>query len=141
MAKFVGNNIVVILGSTTITQNDIIDIDYTWTNDKVENQGVADTFETNLHTLTHFTFTINGYDDSPGTATTNSLRAAVMAIQAQTDCQDLFEIRPFGTASTRRKITGTAHLDSPTGSAGAVANALLSATFTATGTVTDTTQA
>lgn len=140
MAKFIGSNIVVILGGVTVTQNDIIDIDYTWTNDKVENQGVSDTFETNLHTLIHFTFTINGYDDSPGTTTASSLRAALMAIQVQADLTDTFDIRPFGSASGKRKITGSAHLDSPTGSLGNVTNALLSATFTATGTVTDTTQ-
>lgn len=140
MAKFIGNNIVVLLGAVTITQNDIIDIDYTWTNDKVENQGVSDTYETNLHTISHFTFTINGYDDSPGAATASSLRAAVMAIQTQADCQDTFDIRPFGTTAGKRKITGTCHLDSPSGSLGNVTNALLSATFTATGVVTDTTQ-
>lgn len=140
MAKFTGSNIVVILGGTTITQNDVIDIDYEWSNDKVENEGVSDIWETNLTTISHFNFTINGYDDSPGTATTSSLRAALMAVQVQADHQDTFDIRPFGTTSGKRKITGTFHLNSVKGSGKFNDNALLTASCTSTGTVTDTTQ-
>lgn len=140
MAKFTGASLICLLGGTAITANDIIDIEYEWANDKVENPGAGDTYKTNLTTLTGFTFTINGYNDSPGTATAGSLRAVVMAIQAQADHQDTFDIRPFGTSAGKRKITGTAHLDSVKESLGYNDNALFSATFTATGTVTDTTQ-
>ena len=141
MAKFIGSSLVVIIGGTTITASDVIDIDYEWANDKVENHGVGDAYKTNLTTVTEFTFTVNGYDDSPGTSTAGSLRAVLVAVQAQADHQDTFDIRPFGTASLKRKITGTAHLDSMSGGLGATANALLSGKFTATGTVTDGTQA
>ena len=140
MAKFTGSLLVMIIGSKTVTASDIIDIDYEWTNDSVENHGVGDAYKTNLTTVSGFTFTVNGYDDSPGTVTTNSLRDALVTVQAQADHQDVFEIRPFGSTAGKRKITGTAHLDSMSGGLGSVANALLSGKFTATGTVTDTTQ-
>ena len=140
MAKYTGDSGVTLLGGTAITANDVLDVDFEWANGKVENDGIGDTFETNLTTTTVFTFTINGYDDSPGTPTSGSLKAVVMAIQSQADHQATFDLRPFGTASGKRKITGTAHLDSVKYSYGHKANALLSASFTATGTVTDTTQ-
>lgn len=140
MAKFTGSAGLVGLSGSFVTANDVIDVDFGYENGKVENDGVGDTFETNLTTTTVFTFTVNGYDDSPGTATAASLRALVAAIQSQADHQDTFDLRPFGTASGKRKITGTAHLDSYKTSWAHKGNALLSATFTATGTVTDTTQ-
>jgi hypothetical protein len=140
MAKYTGDSSVTFLGGTAITANDVIDVTFGWANGKVENDGVSDTFESNLTTTTVFTFTVNGYDDSPGTSTAGSMRAVVMAIQSQADHQDTFDLRPFGTSAGKRKVTGTAHLDNVTYSNGHKANALITATFTATGTVTDTTQ-
>lgn len=112
MAKLDGNEFVFILGANTVDQTDMIGISWTTDAEKSESTGVADawdTFESDI--IKGCSGHLDGYYRGGAAREAGSLRKALFDAWEATGHSATFSIRPSGTGSTKRTLTGTMILD------------------------------
>lgn len=113
MAKLSGKDIILVIGGTTVTANDVISVSTNVTHEKAESTGAGDDWTTFVSDIIKGgTLTINGYRQGGGSAPAASLRKVLMDAYALDSHSATIVIRPSGVASGRRSISGTMIIDS-----------------------------
>jgi len=142
MGKIVGKDFTLLIGGTLVTQNEMIDLTYNYTSEKADTTGAGDTWKSFIGGIVKgMTITFNGFYNASGSRGASTWRKVIMDTFDTATATATFEIRRAGTASGYKKITGSLVVDSIDGPTGGLLEAQkLTATCTATGTVTEGTQ-
>lgn len=124
------------IGSTLITAADIISIGLSKSFATATTTGLGEANNVYLTTVGDADITLNGFYTSGSVGATNSLRAAVVAVEAQADRSDTFAYYPSGITSGNHMYTGTLVLTGISEEASNDAFAPYNATFKVSGAIT-----
>lgn len=137
----IGTRLTLNLDGIEVTPNNVTRVRLRWTKRKAESTGMGDDWKTYLAVpIKRLEIEIEGYTTDGASPESNSLREALFALYAEDGHQGPFVIRPNGTGSGKRAISGTMILKAMPETYNAAETATLNGSGGSTGTVTDQAQ-